>query len=224
MSEMDPNNNEKPSLSPEELNEFHRLSVILTALAVALLIASVYGYSTYGGSWVDSLDEHIGEVHANRARGLVKAEFKDEAVITFKQALSVRFDDPMQRVWVSHDLGKLLIELGRHEEAIEVSKACVDLKGESGEAYSIWHKALKELHREEEALEQTRVWFTWGSKRNLTNSMAWAKFYEGTQLRKAGDDRAALEAFQEGVRIHPEGNIGNLLATAAAQLVPAKGQ
>ena len=116
----------------------------------------VYVYASYGGPWGDSLEERIGEIVAAWTRRLAQTEEKDEAVAKFEETLAVRFDDPMQRVWASHDLGQLLVELGRYEEAIGIAESATHLKGENGEAFSIWHRALEELRREEEAFTCAR--------------------------------------------------------------------
>lgn len=195
-----------------------RNGLLFTALLMSVFLAGVYFSAAYGGSWVDSLDEGIGEVVAERARRLEAAGHSEEAAVRFQEALAARFDDPLQRVRTSHDFGKLLLKLEAFDEAIEVAKVGVDLDGENGEAFSIWHKALEQMALEAEALELTKTWYAWSRDNDRPPAMAWSKFYQGIHLQKAGNDAEALGAFESGLEAYAEGAIGQLLSDAAARL------
>ena len=58
-----------------------------SAILSAAFVAFVYLYSTYGGPWVDRLDEQVGEIVAERARLLADAGFVEEALAEYRNAL-----------------------------------------------------------------------------------------------------------------------------------------
>lgn len=187
------------------------------AVTFALGIA-IYTYDRVGEDWVDSLDERIGEVVAGRARIQLRAGQQDEALESFQQALTVGFSDEIHRVWVSHDLARLHLSLGQYDEAVAVSRSCVDLPGENGEAFGIWHKALQEQQKSADALALTMQWYEWGQQRNQAASMAWAMFNRGLHLQSANQDDEALEAFEAGLRAKAGGSVEELLTRSIERL------
>jgi tetratricopeptide (TPR) repeat protein len=184
---------------------FLKGAYLLSFLLYAAFILSVYSFAKYGGSWVDDLDDRIGEIVAARASALAGAGREDEALALYEEALSLRFDEKRQRVFRSVDYARLLMKTRHFDEAFAVCASLVELD----EAYSrrIFRElqdSLNEEGRYEERLRHCGSWREIGLRDNRREVILQALRNEAyTSLRLRRVDKA-VEAFADLFRLRPD--------------------
>lgn len=153
----------------------YRITLPLSAALFGLFVAAVYFYAYFGSSWVADLDEQIGEVGAIRARQLVDVGRVEQAIDTYRQALSIPFDDPFMRIVAANQLVDLLIERKMYEEAIERARGTLLLDSEEWRPYDQLFRALTAVERHDEALEIAESWSALAQRRQRPDQMEWSQ-------------------------------------------------
>lgn len=173
-----------------------------SAIVSAAFVAFIYFYSTYGGPWVDGLDERVGEIVAERAQLLAAAGLVEEALAEYRNALSVEFDEPFHRMAAANRFAGLLLDRREHEEAAVVAQDNLERTGGEGGAFSFLYRARRGLMQNEEALAVTRAWFAWAVSQEEPRHQAWARYFEGETLLALGDRTGAISAYLEVYSLH----------------------
>lgn len=184
-----------------DLSEIKRTSLALTTVIFCLFVAFIYGYSRFGGEWVDSLDDRLGEVVATRARSLADAGAADDAIALYRQSFTLRFEDPKQRIWNAQRFLSLLVKEGEYAEASEFAREMLSI-AEDGEIYSQLVKSLREQKRHDEVDPVAEAWYAFSKERADSQSMASAKFAQGWALSSLGRKEEALAAHLQGTEAH----------------------
>lgn len=135
-----------------------------------------------------------------------------EAMETYRRALALKFDDPMQKVWQTQEFLKLLLDERQYEEAVQVAHDAIALDPNNGLPYSLLNKALREAGRHADAAASAKEWAQWAASSQQYDAQAWAEYYAGQSYLALNDNENALAAFQAGYQASPSAE--NALAAA----------
>lgn len=154
--------------------------------------------------WRDTLAKNPAAIMAwlNLADTLAKAERHDEAIATFRHALTLRPDDP----YAHNDLGCELTLVGRPHEAIAHLERSVALKPNHAEAHSNLGAALRAAGRSAEAIAHYR------RALELRPAYTAALNNLGAELAETGQAEEALRVFERArtLKANDAGTLDNL--------------
>ena len=180
---------------------------IAGASLAALFVMSVLLFAAFGDTWVNGLDDQVGEIVSSRAREQADMGQHETAINLYRDALAVRFDDPMQRVWTLHRLARLLLREERYDEAVEAAQEALDLHDENGAPFSYINEAYHESRQFEAMAHNAERWFQWAAKTGRANAQADAKHQRGIALHNLGRKEEAISAFEEAFALRPREDV-----------------
>lgn len=190
-----------------------RIAWILSAIAFLFFTVFVYTYAHFGGPWVDSLDNLLGEIVGERAESLVKAGMTEQAIEEYRLARGAQWETAVNHARVMEDFAELLLTEEHYDEAFEVAQEILEFYDRSGNPYNLSYRALTALNHNQEALKLTGSWLDWAMQNGVPAHKAWAKFYSGKALVQLDRRDEAAEAFGQVYDLNPTGEN----AVAAAQ-------
>lgn len=177
----------------------HRtLPLVAAALLLALGMATARQTRAYLSSealWRDTIAQNPAAVMAwlNLADTLTKAQRYDEAMATYRHALTIRPNDP----YGLNDLGNLFVITGRPAEALPHFEQAIALKPDFPDALSNFGNALRSLGRSAEAMEKYR------HALGLKPDHAGALNNFGAELAQAGRSAEAIPLFERALQQQP---------------------
>lgn len=190
-----------------------------SALAVfALFTLAVIAYAALGNTWVDSLDEKVGEVLAHRGDRMAERGRTKDAAELFREALTARFDDPNQRLWTHHNLADAYIQLEQYDEAARIARAAIPLSGDNGRAYGQYQRAAWLAEDFSAALEASNAMRGWAQKYHRKEDEARAEFLRGSAQRRLGQTDDAIESFVRSFELVSAADSGWGAATLLSEL------
>lgn len=166
-------------------------AIVGAALLVALGLATARHSQVFLHNerlWRDTLAKNPTAIMAwlNLADTLAQAQRHDEAIATFRHALSLRPDDP----YAHNDLGCELTLIGRPQEALTHLQRSLELKPDHAEAHNNLGNALRAVGRSAEAIAQYR------RALELKPTYTSALNNLGAELAETGKPQEALEVFE----------------------------
>ena len=192
------------AVAPDEWPALLRPIRIAGACLAALFTASVLLFAAFGDTWVYGLDKQIGEIIASRARELADMGQSEAAIQLYREALAVRFDDPMQRVWTLHRLTQLLLREQRYDEAVEAAEEALELYDENGAPFSHINQAYLHANQFEPMAENAERWQRWAEQTGRATVQADAMHQQGIALLGLGRKEEAIAAFEAAFAIRPK--------------------
>jgi tetratricopeptide (TPR) repeat protein len=207
-----------------EIRLARRQAFAVAGFASALFVLGAYLYAQSGGPWVDSLDERLGEVLAQRAAGALLAEHTEEAYTLYEEALKAGFQDRDQAVWVRQDYAAALTDGGRLHRALQLAIEIVELRvGDISDwvgrrAFSRLQAAYAGAGDNEGALAAASAWSEAGLRAENRSVQAQAKYYRGLSLQALGRLEEASTDFVAAYALSPTPQIAQAAADALTQL------
>jgi tetratricopeptide (TPR) repeat protein len=191
------------------IREVRLISYGLTAVACVCFIGFVYAFAVFGGSWVDDLDDQVGEVLVQRAKNLEATGRSDDALLLYEQSMSATFSEPSRRTVASNYFTGRLLEKDRYADVAAVTRTTLQKNGGDKTTFLHRFQALHKLDRNEEATEVAIAWHTWvhetGRNYTIPDLAPLACALYGISLMESGKEGEALEQLYSavGVREHP---------------------
>lgn len=174
------------------------LPYVAAALLMALGSATARQTRVYLGNealWRDTIAHNPSAVMAwlNLADTLTKAQRYDEAMATYRHALTLRPNDP----YGLNDLGNLLVLTGRPKESLPHFEQAITVKPEFPDALSNWGNALRSLGRSAEAIAKYRQALALKSDhQGALNNL-------GAELAQTGKPAEAIPLFERVLTLAP---------------------
>lgn len=177
---------------------------IAGACLATLLISSVLLFAALGDTWVYGLDKQVGEIVASRAREQADMGQNAAAIQLYRDALAVRFDDPMQRVWTLHRLTQVLLREQRYDEAVEAAEEALELYDANGAPFSYINQAYRQSRQFQAMADNAGRWYRWAEETGRTAVQAAAKHQQGIALLGLDLKDEAIAAFEAAFAIQPK--------------------
>lgn len=179
-------------------NTFVRKCVLALSIVTTLFAGvAIRLYGSHAEDWLNGLDGQIGEIGGQRADTLARNGLSEDAIVHYRKALDLEFDDPMQRVWVGGRFLELLLQEQQYDEAVDVARGVL-ARIPTLTTHEKLTRALRLSGREEERVEAARAWAVQAQESNKDEAYALAKFQEGTALGNLDRPEEALDAFIMG--------------------------
>lgn len=198
-----------------------KVQLVFASAVFVIFVAFVYIYGTYGGPWVASLEDRLGEVVARKADRFRRAGDVERAAEMYRQALNTGLEDPNQRVWISQRFGEMLIDNGRYEEGFEVAISLLDHQNLSQwgsvtlKLVSLVNSALLDKENYELMLKLGRQWHKKAVAAEHPRMISDALFWQGRAHMRLGnleDGAAALvQAYETYPHIRRDLNAAEML-------------
>ena len=176
-------------LRPEHAQSYATAGMALARLGERDVAASVFQRAI-------SLNPALGDAHLNLALILAGREDYEGAVRHMAEALELE-TEVSARAHLRFLNGKLLVELGRVEDAVGEYERSLELDSGSGEVYLALGMAHKTLLREDDAFPAFR------RAVELASQNPEAHYQLGLELQRRGDAGAAADRFIEANRLRP---------------------
>ena len=212
----------EPQPEPLQGNSlFSNWSLVLISFVVigAIGWAAIYAFATFGGSWVDGLDNQIGELVARRAQNAHAAGDDAEAIALYRQSLRLHFDDPAQRFWAHRALAELLVQREAYAEAIAVLEDALPLRLNDAKANVLLCLAYMEASQPERAAEFAG---NWAQRSEDPTARALAYFQQGQALEVLARPQEALSAYLAGAEADPTSHNAYHAAVLLSEEAPAR--
>ncbi len=191
------------------IREVRLISYGLTAIIGVCFIGFVYLFAVLGGSWVDGLDDLVGEILVKRAQDLEATDQEDDALLLYEQAMSATFSQQVRRTAASNHYTRRLLKRNRYADAAAVTRTTLQKNGGDKTSFLQLFQALGHLDRGDEATEAAVAWHTWvhenGENDTIRDSAPLACALYGISLMESGKEGEALEELYNamGVREDP---------------------
>lgn len=203
----------------EPNDERPRLNAGMLAMAVivaAVLALAVASFARFGGPFITSLDNRLGDLVAARAAGLERAGNIDAAVATYRDALSRRFEDPAQHALAYRRLGALLLDEGEPAQALETLSAGAENFPQELPLLELASRAALQAGAYGDLEAYARQWGQAAAEAGSSQHVALASYHLGRAAENLGRPEEALEAYLAGCASEPDGvnayHAGKLLA------------
>lgn len=200
----------------EDLPYLRIMIACTTAILFASFMAFVYLYGTFGGDWVDGLDEQVGEIMQRRASLLADAGMVDEAMEAYRISLAGHFDRSENRQRAAISYARLLYAQGMHDETVEILRETLERYGGSSGSYSLLAQSLHTSGDYDEALAVCGEWFAWADKENIQEQKALSRYQMGITLNGAQRKEEAIATL---IQVYPLDPTIGVALSVARQLI-----